>query len=236
MTVSSSSAGAGTGAVELTGVRRRAAFFDMDNTVLRVETGISWARFLYGRGELSSRMIAKAIYWQSLYKLAVLDMDAVFARLVMDLRGDSEAEMVAKSEIWYRDHVAPAVAPAARVAIEHHRQAGHLIVLATGSTQYAARPVAHDIGIEHVLSSELEVEHGLFTGRAAAVCFGHHKVALAERWAERHGVDLAASYFYSDSYNDLPMLERVGTAIAVNADARLRRHARRRGWAAPRWS
>jgi HAD superfamily hydrolase (TIGR01490 family) len=181
-------------------------------------------------------MIAKAIYWQALYRLAVLDMEAVFTKLTADLRGDSEADMMAKCEIWYRDHIAPAIAPAARVAIERHRQAGDLLVLATGSTQYAARPVARGVGIEHVLSSELEVDAGIFTGRPAAFCFGHHKVTLAEAWAERHGVDLAASYFYSDSYNDLPMLERVGTAIAVNADARLRRHARRRGWAAPRWS
>jgi len=213
-----------------------AAFFDMDHTLLRVGTGMSWVRFLYKRGELPPGMVAKALYWQALYRLAVLDMDTVFARLASGLRGDSEAEMIAKCDIWYRQHVAREVAPAARVAIEHHRRAGHLIVLATGSTQYAARPVARDVGIEHVLSSELEVERGLFTGRAAAFCFGHHKVALAERWAERHGVDLAASYFYSDSYTDLPMLERVGTAIAVNADARLRRHARRRGWAAPRWA
>jgi HAD superfamily hydrolase (TIGR01490 family) len=216
--------------------RLRAAFFDMDNTLLRVETGMSWVRFLYRRGELPPRMVAKAVYWQVLYKLAVLDMDAVFTKLVESMRGDSESEMIAKCDIWYRRHVAPEVAPAARVAIEHHRKAGHLIVLATGSTQYAARPVASGVGIEHVLSSELEVEDGVFTGRPAAFCFGHHKVALAERWAERHGVDLAASYFYSDSYNDLPMLERVGTAIAVNADARLRRHARRRGWATPRWA
>jgi HAD superfamily hydrolase (TIGR01490 family) len=215
---------------------RRAAFFDMDNTVLRVETGMSWVRFLYRRGELAPSMVAKAIYWQALYKLAVLDIETVFAKLALGLRGDLEAEMIAKCEIWYRDDVAPEIAPAARVAIEHHRRAGHVIVLATGSTQYAARPVARGVGIDHVLSSELEVEGGVFTGRAAAYCFGRHKVALAERWAAHHGIDLATSYFYSDSYNDLPMLERVGTAIAVNADARLRRHARRRGWAAPRWS
>jgi len=61
-------------------------------------------------------------------------------------------------------------------------------------------------------------------------------VTLAERWATEHGIDLAASYFYSDSYNDLPMLQRVGTAIAVNPDARLRRLARRRGWAVQQWS
>jgi HAD superfamily hydrolase (TIGR01490 family) len=215
---------------------RRAAFFDMDNTVLRVETGMSWVRFLFRRGELPPKVVAKAIYWHVLYRLAVLDMDAVFAKLALGVRGDSEAEMIAKCDIWYRDHIAREVAPAARRAIDHHRRAGHHIVLATGSTQYAARPVARGIGIDHVLSSELEVERGVFTGRAAAYCFGKHKVALAEQWAKQHGVDLAASYFYSDSYNDLPLLQRVGTAIAVNPDARLRRHARRHGWAAERWS
>jgi HAD superfamily hydrolase (TIGR01490 family) len=214
---------------------RVAAFFDMDNTLLCVETGMSWVRFLRGRGELPAQMVAKAVYWSTLYKLALLDMETVFTRLVEDLRGDSEADMIAKCEIWYRRHVEPEIAPAARVAVEHHRAAGHLVVLATGSTQYAARPVARGVGIEHVLSSELEVQGGTFTGRARALCFGHHKVSLAERWADAHGVDLARSYFYSDSYNDRPMLERVGTAVAVNPDTRLYRLARRRGWPVQRW-
>ena len=213
-----------------------AALFDMDNTLLRVDTGMSWTKFLYRRGELPRSMLAKAMYWATLYKLAVLDMETVFTRLCMDLEGDLEAEMIAKCDIWYREHIAAHVAPAARVAVEHHRQAGHTIVLATGSTVYAARPVAKGVGIDHVLSSELEVVGGAFTGRPRALCFGKHKVTLAEQWAASHGIDLSRSFFYSDSYNDLPMLARVGTAIAVNPDARLRRHAKRNGWAIQHWS
>lgn len=213
-----------------------AAFFDMDNTLLRVETGMSWVRFLYRRGELPRQMLLKAVYWSTLYKLAVLDMETVFGKLAWDLRGDSEAEMIAKCDVWFRRDVEPQIAPAARVAVEHHRRAGHVVVLATGSTQYAAGPVARGVGIEHVLSSVLEVEDGAFTGRARALCFGHHKVGLAEAWAGAHGIDLARSYFYSDSYNDRPMLERVGTAVAVNPDARLRRLARQRGWPVQRWT
>jgi HAD superfamily hydrolase (TIGR01490 family) len=213
-----------------------AAFFDMDRTLLSVDTATSWTRFLYRRGELPVSMVAKVVYWTTLYKLAVLDMEAVFIRLAKDLRGDSEREMIEKCEVWYREHIAPAVAPAARVAVEYHRQAGHAVVLATGSTVYAARPVARDVGIDHVLASALEVEHGAFTGRASALCFGRHKVTLAEAWAREHGISLEASYFYSDSYNDLPMLSRVGRAVAVNPDARLARHARRRGWSIVRWS
>jgi HAD superfamily hydrolase (TIGR01490 family) len=213
-----------------------AALFDMDRTLLRVDTGMSWTKFLYRRGELPPAMLARAIYWSTLYKLAVLDMEAVFTRLAATLRGDSEAEMIAKCEIWYRDHVARQVAPLARVAVDHHRAQGHVVVLATGSTLYAARPVARGVGIEHVLASELEVEGGIFTGRARTLCFGRHKVALVEKWAVRHGIDLARSYFYSDSYNDLPMLERVGTAIAINPDPRLRRHARRQRWQVREWA
>src|SRR4051812_48662151 len=127
----------------------RAAFFDMDNTLLRGDTGMSWTRFLYRRRELPKQMVAKALYWSTLYKLAVLDMESVFTKLCRDLRGDSEEDMIAKCEIWYQQDIAPLVAPAARVAIEAHRSAGHVIVLATGSTAYAARPVARGVGIDH---------------------------------------------------------------------------------------
>lgn len=214
----------------------RAAIFDMDKTLLRVDTAMSWSQFLYARGEIGKRTMAKALYWATLYKLALLDMETVFTRLVADLRGDSEAEMIAKCAIWYQRHVAPEIAAAGRAAVARHRDAGEVVVLATGSTQYAARPVAAGVGITHVLSSQLEVANGTFTGKPAALCFGHHKVKLAEAWAAAHGVDLAASTFYSDSYNDLPMLERVGTAIAVNPDARLRSHAKKRGWRIEQWA
>lgn len=207
----------------------------MDNTLLSVDSGMSWTRFLYRRGELPTSMVAKAVYWSTLYKLAVLDMESVFTKLCLDLRGDSEQEMIDKCAIWYRQDVEPHVAPAGRVAIEHHRRAGHAIVLATGSTIYAATPVARAVGIEHVLSSRLEVERGAFTGKPSALCFGRHKVTLAESWARENDIDLAHSYFYSDSYNDLPMLGRVGRPVAVNPDARLYRHARRHGWPVQRW-
>jgi HAD superfamily phosphoserine phosphatase-like hydrolase len=233
-----------------------AALFDMDNTLLRGDTGMSWTRFLYRRGELPAAMVAKVVYWSALYKLAVLDMEAVVTRLVADLAGDSEAEMIAKCDEWYRRDIASLVAPAARVAIAHHHAAGHTIAIATGSTVYAARPVAAGIelasralpgepaapkgaaeSIVHVLATELEVDAaGSFTGKPRALCFGRHKVTLVEAWAAREGIDLARSYFYSDSYNDLPMLERVGTAIAVNPDGRLLRHARKKGWQTTRWA
>ncbi|MCA9680460.1 MAG: HAD-IB family hydrolase [Kofleriaceae bacterium] len=213
-----------------------AAFFDMDRTVLSIDTGTSWMRFLRERGELSRAGMARAVWWSALYKLALLDLETLATRLTADLAGQPEAEMLEKAAIWHRRHVDGTVTPAARRAIARHRERGDLIVLLTGSTQYAAEEVGRSLGIEHVLCSRLEVEAGRFTGRLADMCFGAHKVTIAERFAAAHGVDLARSWFYSDSYNDLPMLRRVGNSVAVNPDGRLRRHARATGWRIEAWA
>jgi HAD superfamily hydrolase (TIGR01490 family) len=213
----------------------RAAFFDMDRTVLRIDTGMSWIRFLRGRGEVTRLGMLRALYWSALYKVAMLDLETLADRLVSDMHGDLEDAMVEKCRTWYELAVGHQVAPAARRAIDRHRAAGDEIVLLTGSTQYAACVVADSLSIEHVLCSRLEVQDGRFTGRMAQLCFGDYKVDLAEAFARERGVDLAASSFYSDSYNDLPMLERVGVAVAVNPDALLRRHASRAGWRIENW-
>jgi HAD superfamily hydrolase (TIGR01490 family) len=213
-----------------------AAFFDMDRTVLTIDTATSWMRFLRRRGEIGRAELARALWWSALYKVALLDLEALAARLVADLEGDSEAEMLAKCEVWHREHVAGTVAIAARRAIERHRERGDEIVLLTSSTQYATEPVARGLGIEHVLCSRLEVEGGRFTGKLATICYGPHKVRHAEALAAERGLDLDHSWFYSDSYTDLPMLSRVGVAVAVNPDARLERHARRARWAIEHWS
>ena len=212
-----------------------AAFFDMDRTVLRIDSGMSWMRFLRRRGEVTRAGMARAVYWSALYRMAVLDMETLVDRLAADFEGVSEVEMLEKCRVWYRSHVAHEVTDAAVRAIRGHRDRGDVIVLLTGSSQFAAEVVARSLGIEHTLCSRVEVRRGLFTGRMTQYGFGRHKVALAEGFARERGIDLAASTFYSDSFNDMPMLSRVGRAVAVNPDARLRRHARRAGWRVEIW-
>ncbi len=212
-----------------------AAFFDMDNTVLRIDTGMSWMRFLRRRGELSALGMGRAIWWSVLYKAAVLDLETLAERLVADLEGDRERDMIEKCQVWYQQDVAHQVSPRAARAIAEHRRRGDRVVLLTGSTQFAAEVVGRALGIDHTLCTRLEVQDGRFTGRLAQLCFGVHKVRVAEAFAHRERIDLAGSSFYSDSYNDLPMLQRVGTAVAVNPDARLLRHARRAGWRVETW-
>lgn len=215
---------------------RAAAIFDLDHTVLRKDTGMSWMRFLRRRGELSAPALGRAMWWALLYKAAVLDMEALATRLAADLAGQAEADMAAKARQWHATDVGPMILAPARHAIRVHRQAGDVLAIATGATQYSAEEVAHGLGIEHTLCSRLEVVDGAFTGRLATMCFGHHKVAAVTAFAAAEGIDLARSTFYSDSYNDLPLLERIGTPVAVNPDVRLWRHARRRGWRIEQWT
>lgn len=213
-----------------------AAFFDMDRTLLRVNSGTLWMRFLWRRGEISRMELARAMAWALQYKMALLDMDVLSRRLVADLAGQSEADMIEKVRGWFEVEILPQVSRAGREAIERHRACGERVVLLTGSTPYVAEPLSAALGLDAVLCSRLEVQGGRFTGRLVEpLCFGHGKVALAEAWAREAGVDLAHCTFYTDSFNDLPMLERVGRPVAVNPDPRLARHARRRRWPVEIW-
>lgn len=211
------------------------AFFDMDRTILAVDSGMSWIRFLYGRGELTARFLAKATYWHLLYRLAVLDLETLATKLVADLKGDCERDMVQRCQQWITGHLAKEITPAAVQHIRMHQEQGHLVAMITGASQYAAHPIAERVGIEHVLCSRLEVSNERFTGQLASRCFGEHKVHLATQFAEEHGVSLKESVFYTDSYHDIHLLNAVGTGVAVNADARLTREAKRRGWRLESW-
>jgi HAD superfamily hydrolase (TIGR01490 family) len=207
----------------------------MDRTLLRIDTAMSWMRFLRGRGELSRAGLARAVYWSALYKLALLDIESLARRLAAELTGEPTRWFEEKARTWYELCVAHQVAPAARAALAEHRRRGDLVVLLTAQPQLAAEAVARGTGIEHVMCTRLEIADGRFTGRLQTLCFGRHKVPLAREFAFARGLDLGQAAFYSDSFNDLPLLGQVGTAVAVNPDLRLRRHARRVGWRIERW-
>jgi HAD superfamily hydrolase (TIGR01490 family) len=213
-----------------------AAFFDLDKTVLRIDSGTSYMQFQRMRGDISALEMARVLWWGVQYRLALLDVETMAERVAMDYAGDPEAEMIARCRVWYESFVAPAILDDARRAIDRHRDLGHEVVILTGSTQYCAVDVAAALGVEHTLCTLAEVDGGRFTGKLRQLCFGRHKVGIAERFAAERDIDLDASLFYSDSYNDIPMLSRVGTPIAVNPDARLLRHARRSGWRIERWA
>lgn len=215
---------------------RPAAFFDMDHTLLRVNSGARWVSFMRRRGEVGAGMLLRSIVWTAQYKLAILDMETLATRLISDMTGDSEAEMRDKCAFFFEQELIPTIAPSAPGILEQHRAEGHEIVMLTSSTQYIAEPLATHLGIEHVLCTRLHVQDGCFVGTCERpTCYGTGKVLHAERFAAKNDIDLSQSYFYTDSFSDLPMLERVGEPRIVNPDRRLRSHARRRGWPIQNW-
>jgi HAD superfamily hydrolase (TIGR01490 family) len=170
------------------------------------------------------------------YHLSLIDLQHVAVRLAEQMKGKLERDFAERCRKWVENEVLPLVVPGARPQIEKHRAEGHVLAILSTSPTYVTRPLGEALGIEEVVSTQFEVEDGQFTGRLVGpACVGKGKVHWAEALGERREVDLAQSWFYTDSYTDLPMLERVGNRVVVNPDPRLRRAAKRRGWPVENW-
>jgi len=213
------------------GEERVAAFFDVDGTLLRVQSGVLYISYLRRHG-LMSRADQARIYWAFLtYRLGVLNMRKLVDVTSRWLRDREEHEVAEHCRHWYETEVRAHVRAEIVGRVGSHRAQGHVVALLTGGTHYLNDHLAADLDIEHVLASELEVAEGRFTGKPVQpLCYGRGKIERAARFAAEHGVVLADSYFYTDSITDLPMLQQVGHQRIVDPDPRLRREAQQRGW------
>lgn len=208
-----------------------AAFFDIDGTLLSVNTAPLYARYLRRHGRARRRDILRTAYYLVQYRLNLLDIDRAIERASRMIAGQREEDVAAFCERWYDEVVRDYLVPGMRSILEQHRTAGHEIALLSSSTSYLAKPLARDLAVEHLLVTQLEIVDGRFTGRPVTpVCYGAGKVHWARAFVAERGIDLAASYFYTDSVTDLPVLEIVGHPRVVNPDRLLRRVARKRGW------
>lgn len=218
-------------------MKKRAAIFDLDRTLVPMNTASMFVRWQYARGEARRRDLLKSAVWLFQYTVGVIDAVDIARRAARPLRGKNEAAFQTMMHEWTKQHVLPRISPLAKEEIARRQREGYVCAILTGSTHYSASPVGHALGIEHVIGTELAVAEGRFTGELVdPICFGQGKVARAEKWALAHEIDLGASIFYSDSASDLPMLERVAEAYAVNPDPRLRVIARWRGWPRLYWA
>jgi HAD superfamily hydrolase (TIGR01490 family) len=214
----------------------RAAFFDLDGTLLRVNSAALWVARERRLGRLGKRQMARAALFFAAYRLAVVDIDAALRAALALVAGVPEEELRAQTQAWWREDVAQHAAPGAFARIEAHRARGDRLVLLTSSSLYASEEAQRQFALDEVLCTRFEVRDGAFTGEARRpYCFGTGKVALAESLAAERGIDLARSSFYTDSYTDLPMLLRVGHPYVVSPDPRLRWEARRRRWPVLDW-
>ena len=215
---------------------RRAAFFDMDRTLVRVNTVRLWTAWQRRHGAVRRRDELAVLWWLARYSVGAIDVPTLARHAVARMRGRDEASFAAEVTRWVEAEVLREISAPAREAVRAHQAAGDVTALLTTSTEYAARAVAAEVSIPHVLASRFRVVDGRFTGEIEGpVVYGAGKVEAAEAWARANDIDLSRSVFYTDSISDMPMLERVGEAHAVNPDPRLRWAARRRAWPVSTW-
>jgi len=203
------------------------ALFDLDNTLLTGDSDYEWGQFLVDRGVLdrSSYEAQNAAYFEQ-YKAGTLDIHEYLGFALRPL-----AEWHAE---FMRTRIAPMIGAAARALVRAHLERGELCAIVTATNSFVTAPIAHAFGVTHLIATEPESHDGRFTGRVAGTpCFREGKIACVDAWLSALGRPLAQfdeSAFYSDSHNDLPLLERVSRPVAVDPDAQLAAEAARRGW------
>jgi HAD superfamily hydrolase (TIGR01490 family) len=207
------------------------AFFDMDKTLIAENSGSLYMKHRYERGEIDGWELAKGALAYLRYRVGLLDIAAWTRAAMLQFEGESEAELERQAEDWLVDSVLKHVYPQAREAVRWHQAQGHVVAIVSGATRFVVGPLAKHLGIDHFLYTRLEVEDGRFTGRVIEpVCFEQGKIHWLEQLVSEQDVDLARSWFYTDSITDLPLLELVGHPVVTNPDPRLYREAVRRRW------
>jgi HAD superfamily hydrolase (TIGR01490 family) len=213
------------------------AFFDLDRTILSVNSGVLWIKAEWRDGRLSVWQGLEAAFWLVRYSLGTAGLEDALRKSVGTLKGDLESELAARTQAFYEREVQGLVRPGARESLATHRQAGDRLVLLTASSNYLSEPISRALELDDFVCNAFEVDaDGRYTGHPVEpICYGQGKVERARAYAETAGVALSECTFYSDSASDLPMLEVVGRPVAVNPDPQLLRVARRRGWPVEDW-
>jgi HAD superfamily hydrolase (TIGR01490 family) len=211
------------------------ALFDLDNTLLAGDSDYEWAQFLIERGVLDRGIYeAHNDEFFRQYQAGTLDIHAFLDFQLAPLARHPRATL----DTWHAEFmtakVRPMIGERARALVERHRRTGALCAIVTATNSFVTAPIAREFGVTHLIATEPEVHGGRFTGKVVGTpCFRDGKVVRLEQWLAGLGQPLAgfvASTFYSDSHNDLPLLERVSRPIAVDPDDALRRIAAARGW------
>ena len=212
------------------------ALFDLDLTLLPIDSDHAWGEFVIGEGWVDAaafRAGNDAFYAQ--YKAGVLDIDAYVAFAAAPLRDRSPAQLGEAHARFMREVIVPAIRPAATALVEAHRARGDLLAIVTSTNDFITTPIAAAFGIEALIATRLQRDAtGRPTGRIEGTpALREGKVARVGQWLAESGRswgDFARISVYSDSPNDLPLLERATDPVAVNPSPELEAAARERGW------
>ncbi len=212
-----------------------AAFFDVDNTLMQGASLFHLARGLHRRHFLTSRDILRATRDQAYFRIrGVEDLDAVAnarASTLLFIAGHRVKELESLGEEIFDEAMAHRIWPGTRALAQLHLDQGQRVWLVTAAPAEIARIIAFRLGLTGALGTVAEHVEGVYTGKLVGeLLHGAAKAVAVRALADREGLDLARCAAYSDSHNDLPLLEMVGEPCAINPDRKLREHARRKNW------
>jgi len=210
---------------------RVGALFDMDKTIIAENSASLYMRHRYERGEVTGWELVKGLGAYLRYKVGILDIQAWTKGMMVEFKGRSETDLAREGRELFEELVRDTIFPEAERLIAEHRAKGHAVAIVSGATRYIVEPMAQHLGVGNILYTRLETENGVLTGRVLEpLCFDEGKIYWVQKFVEDEQVDLARSYFYTDSVTDLPLLELVGHPVVTNPDPILYRTAVRRRW------
>lgn len=208
------------------------AIFDLDNTLLGGDSDYLWGQFLVEKGIVDRKHYeeANARFYED-YKNGTLDIVQFLEFALRPLAGNPVDALWRWRTQFIEEKIRSLVLPAAVALIEKHRRAGDTPIIITATNRFVTEPIARLYGIEHLLATTPEFENGRYTGRFVGTpCFREGKVHRLYEWLAENDHDLADSWFYSDSHNDLPLLSLVGFPVAVDPDETLKAYAEQKKW------
>ena len=213
------------------------AIFDLDNTLIAGDSDFLWGEFLGEEGVVDANSYRKKNeYFYQQYDLGTLD---IYAWLNFCLEPLTRYSMTELQEFHHRfmiQKIEPILLDKAQNCINQHKERGDTVLVMTASTSFVTAPIVKKYGINHLLATEPEIKAGRYTGGVAGIpCFQSGKVDKLMPWLQKNEETLTGSTFYSDSHNDLPLLELVDNPVAVNADKILTKIAEKKGWEILNW-
>ena len=216
---------------------RIGAFFDLDRTLIAGFSASAFVRELVRLGKIDAVGMAQGVAAATRFQLGGVGFSGFVAETVGLLRGMPEQELVEMGERLFDEGLATAIYPESRALVEAHQRKGHTVAVVSSALPYQVNPIARELGIEHVMCTRLQIARdGTITGEVEhPSCYGVGKATAARDFAAAHGIELSRSFFYTDSDEDLPLLDIVGRPRPINPSRALSAIAAKRGWPARRF-
>lgn len=208
------------------------AIFDLDNTLLAGDSDHSWGEFLCAKGYVDADAYrARNDQFYADYLAGQLDV-AAYQNFCQEVLGRTDrATLDAWHQEFMAEYIEPIILPKGEALIAEHRKAGDYIMMITATNSFITGPIAKRLGMDHLIATECGMNNGQYSGQLVGVpSFQEGKITRLDDWLTVNAASLEGSHFYSDSHNDLPLLEKVSRAVAVDPDDRLRAIALERGW------